>query len=219
MGRFFVAGAVLAVVAHGFLEGMHWQMLPAYAALVVLCLFGWKSSPRRQWPRIVAAWSALALTAASVVLSFVLPMFRLPKPTGPYPVGTTILYLTDTSRIEDAAPVAGLPREIAVQLWYPAGPSSNRFAPYREPRETNLFSSYESVIHTNSRLDAPVADATAPFPVILFNHGWGGRRTYDTFLTEELASHGYFVASIDHTYNARQVAFPDGTGCAHQRGR
>jgi dienelactone hydrolase len=49
-----------------------------------------------------------------------------------------------------------------------------------------------------------------PFPVILFNHAWGGRRTNDTFLTEELASYGYIVASIDHTYNAKLVAFPGG---------
>jgi predicted dienelactone hydrolase len=55
-----------------------------------------------------------------------------------------------------------------------------------------------------------VAQTGTPFPVILFNHSWGGRRTGDTFLTEELASHGYVVASIDHTYNASLVAFPDG---------
>ena len=97
-----------------------------------------------------------------------------------------------------------------VQLWYPAQPSHNRLARYREPRETNLLSSYQSVLRTNSRLDAPVAHAGAPFPVILFNHAWRGRRTNDTFLTEELASQGYVVASIDHTYNASLVAFPDG---------
>jgi dienelactone hydrolase len=55
-----------------------------------------------------------------------------------------------------------------------------------------------------------MAHMGAPFPVILFNHAWRGRRTNDTFLIEELASHGYVVASIDHTYNANLVAFPDG---------
>jgi len=97
-----------------------------------------------------------------------------------------------------------------VQIWYPAEKSSNRWARYREPRETNLASSYQTEIATNSRWNAPVAAHGAPFPVILFNHGWGSRRTNDTFLTEELASQGYVVASIDHTYNASLVAFPDG---------
>jgi dienelactone hydrolase len=97
-----------------------------------------------------------------------------------------------------------------VQIWYPAQPSHNRLARYREPHETTALSSYQSVLPTNARLDANVAVAGAPFPVILFNHAWHGRRTNDTFLTEELASHGYIVASIDHTYNASLVAFPDG---------
>ena len=88
-----------------------------------------------------------------------------------------------------------------------------RWFRYREPRETTAISSYQSLIRgTNSRLDAPVAASGAPFPVILFNHGWHGRRTNDTFLTEELASRGYVVASIDHTYNASLVAFPERTG-------
>ncbi len=47
-----------------------------------------------------------------------------------------------------------------------------------------------------------------PFFVLLFNHGWAGRRTQDTFLTEDLASHGYVVAAIDHTYNSVRVALP-----------
>jgi dienelactone hydrolase len=58
----------------------------------------------------------------------------------------------------------------------------------------------------------------APFPVLLFNHGWMGRRTLDTFLTEELASHGYVVASIDHTYNTARVAFSGGRVIDGSRG-
>jgi dienelactone hydrolase len=150
------------------------------------------------------------LTSASVLFSILLPMFSLPEPTGPYPVGTSTLYLRDSARIEDAVQGGGSARELMVQLWYPAQPSNNRFANYRESRETDALSSYQSLIRTHSRLDAPVALAGAPFPVILLNHAWGGRRTNETFLAEELASHGYMVASIDHTYTARLVAFPDG---------
>jgi predicted dienelactone hydrolase len=185
-------------------------MIPAYAATGILCFVAWKPDGRQPRLRIVAAWSALLLIATSVVFSLLLPMFRLPAPTGPYPVGTSILYFKDSTRIEDAAPAAGSARELMVQLWYPALPSHNRLARYRELRETNTISSYQSVLLTNSRLNAQVTQAGTPFPVILFNHAWRGRRTNDTFLTEELASHGYVVASIDHTYNASMVAFPDG---------
>ena len=210
-GRFLAALSLFILGGEAVWEGAHWQMIPAYLALGVLCIGalnrGGKPLLRRQF---LVCVPALLLLAASAGLSWMLPMFRLPKPTGPYPVGTTILYLKDASRVEDASGVSGQPRELVVQVWYPAGASSNRWARYREPKETNLSSSYQSEIATNSRLDAPVASAEAPFPVILFNHGWGSRRTNDTSLTEELASHGYVVASIDHTYNAKQVAFPDG---------
>ena len=208
-GRLLLAGALVVAVAHWTLEGEHWQMIPAYAAIGILCLVAWKSGGGRRLP-MLAALSSLLLAAASILFSLVLPMFQLPKPTGPYPIGTKILYLKDSSRTEDAVAAGGSARELMVQLWYPAQPSRNPIAHYRESRETNLLSSYQSIIPTHSRLDAPPAIAGAPFTVILFNHGWHGRRTNDTFLTEELASHGYVVASIDHTYNASLVAFPDG---------
>ena len=209
-GRWFMAAAVLVVVAHAEFEGAHWQMIPAYVATAILCFVAGRPDGGRSRLRVFTAWLALLLTSATVLCSLLLPMFSLPKPTGPYPVGTSILYFKDSSRVEDAAPGGGGARELMVQLWYPAQPSHNRLARYREPRETNALSSYQSAIHTNSRLDAPAAITGAPFPVILFNHAWGGRRTNDTFLTEELASHGYIVASIDRTYNASLVAFPDG---------
>jgi predicted dienelactone hydrolase len=210
-GKLLAALSLFVFACEVVREGAHWQMIPAYLALGVLCLgaLNRRGKPllgRQVWICV----PVLLLFAASVGLSWTLPMFRLPKPTGPYPVGTTILYLKDASRPEDASGVPSQPRELVVQIWYPAAASSNRWARYREPKETNFSSSYQSEIATNSRLDAPVSNSGSPFPVILFNHGWGMRRTNDTFLTEELASHGYVVASIDHTYNARLVAFPDG---------
>jgi predicted dienelactone hydrolase len=44
----------------------------------------------------------------------------------------------------------------------------------------------------------------------LFNPAWKNPRTQSTFQFEDLASHGFVVASIDHTYNSQLVAFPDG---------
>jgi dienelactone hydrolase len=205
-----MASALLVLIAHAVLEGAHWQMIPAYVASGILCLATWEQYRGHGRSQILTAWLSLLFTSMSAVFSILLPMFSLPQPTGHYSVGTSILYLKDPSRIENAVPGGGSARELMVQLWYPAQPSHNRFARYRELRETDALSSYQSEIRTHSRLNAPVAIAGMPFPVILFNHAWGGRRTNDTFLTEELASHGYIVASIDHTYNAKLVAFPDG---------
>jgi len=207
--RWLTVGALAVAIGHWVLEGWHWQMIPAYVAVAILGLTALRRNGRGFVP-IFAGWSAVLLVAASLLFCWMLPIFHLPKPTGPYAVGTRILYLKDASRKEDAVAGGGSARELMVQLWYPARPSSNLLARYRESRETQLSSSYQTLVKTNSRLDAPIAGDGAPFPVILFNHGWHGRRTNDTFLTEDLASHGYVVASIDHTYNASLVAFPDG---------
>src|SRR5215472_5729359 len=61
----------------------------------------------------------------------------LPEPTGPYPVGTTSLWLTDTSRPDPWA--AGVnERELMVSLWYPATSSDGRRARYMTPAESEL---------------------------------------------------------------------------------
>ena len=43
-----------------------------------------------------------------------------------------------------------------------------------------------------------------------FSHGRGGYRQHNTLQVEELVSHGYIVAAIDHPYAAIGVVFPDG---------
>ena len=63
-------------------------------------------------------------------------------------------------------------------------------------------------VRTNSCLDAPITEG--PHPVVVFTHGYTGTFTDYTFLFEDLASRGYVVAAVDHTYEATAVEFPDG---------
>ncbi len=198
-------------------EGLHWQMAPAYLALTWIV---GQSLPRpvdrRLRNRDNRARSfylvPISLCAVTLGLCLALPMFSLPRPSGPFPVGTRTLFMRDGSRYETEMKSAdrASKRELMVQVWYPAEASTNPLSAYRPRAETTFWSSYESVLRTNSRLSAPFALQSGPFPVLLFNHGWGNSRTHDQFLTEELASHGYVVAAIDHSYNAGRVAFPDG---------
>lgn len=44
---------------------------------------------------------------------------------------------------------------------------------------------------------APSSSGTAPYPLIVFSHGFGGSRGGQAYLTEHLASHGYVVAALD----------------------
>jgi len=63
-------------------------------------------------------------------------------------------------------------------------------------------------VQTHSCLAAPVLEGA--WPVVVFTHGYTGTFTDYTFLFEDLASRGYVVASVDHTYEAAAVALPDG---------
>src|SRR5665213_2099791 len=84
--------AVLTLLTHAILEGMHWQMAPAYAGVL---LFAVTFAVRGRVSRYIVAGATLLLAAGACVLSAFLPMFRLPAPTGHYLIGTQILHLVN----------------------------------------------------------------------------------------------------------------------------
>ena len=63
-------------------------------------------------------------------------------------------------------------------------------------------------VTTNSCLNSPVASGA--HPVVVFTPGYTATFTDYTFIFEDLASRGYVVASVDHTYEATALEFPDG---------
>lgn len=151
---------------------------------------------------------------------------RLPAPTGPYPVGTVDLHLIDRSRTD---PWSATPahRELMISLWYPAT-DVGRFprAPHMTPGAAAHFGSAAGVgaslygipagsvdfaaTRTSGYRGAPVARHKRPLPVVLYSPGAGDPRTWGTTLVQDLASRGYVVVTIDHTYDASEVEFPDG---------
>jgi predicted dienelactone hydrolase len=143
----------------------------------------------------------------------------LPEPTGPCPVGTTSLHLTDASRPDPwAAGVSA--RELMVSLWYPAVPSGGRRARYMTPAESELQLTSRgitgvppdtlSATRTNAVSDATPAGDPRALSLVVLSPGFTNPRSALTALAEDLASHGYVVAGIDHTYESFATAFPDG---------
>jgi predicted dienelactone hydrolase len=135
-----------------------------------------------------------------------------PLPTGPNQVGTQVLDLVDPTR-NDPFLANGAKRELLVRLWYPASPDQAcARADYASPRVWSDFSRLLGVplphVTTNSCSNASLANGV--HPVVLFTHGYTGTFTDYTFLFEDLASRGYVVASVDHTFEATAVEFPDG---------
>jgi dienelactone hydrolase len=197
--------ALLLVLMHAFSEGMHWQMVPAYAATGVLV--GTIVAPPSL--SVFCSIVAGALLTASLALSWCLPMFRLPRPTGKYPVGTRRLHVIDPDRMEMHAGAHLGHREMVVQLWYPSATARGRRAKYRKKAETTRRSSYQAVLATHSLEETPLA--AGRFPIIVHNPGWHGWAQRGTFLAQDLASHGFVVAAISHPYNSSFVQLSDGT--------
>ena len=117
------------------------------------------------------------------LLSFVFPVFRLLPPTGPFPVGTTLLPSDD-------------PSGLTLQIWYPAQSSACHprawYAPVGGGKRNKIF----RWVRTASRLDAPPA-RHGSFPVLVYVNSYGGTRWENTALLQELASHGFVVAASD----------------------
>jgi len=74
-----------------------------------------------------------------------------------------------------------------VAVWYPAAGAEQ---PSAQARANKGFASSVAA-------DAPPAPCPR-VPLVLFSHGLGGCALQSTFVTEELARHGYVVAAPDH---------------------
>jgi len=116
-----------------------------------------------------------------------------------------------------------------VSLWYPAAPSDGRRARYMTPAESELQLTSRgitgipqdalSTVRTNAVGDATPAGRQRALPLVVLSPGFTNPRSALTALAEDLASHGYAVAGIDHTYESFATAFPDGrvtTGLARE---
>ncbi|MEM6753941.1 MAG: hypothetical protein AAF630_13300 [Cyanobacteria bacterium P01_C01_bin.38] len=133
----------------------------------------------------------------------------LPKPSGDYPTGTTSYYFTDSKREEIYTEEPDDNRELMVKFWYP----TNKLYKVKPAAYFNQSLSVEDslgAIVTNSIVNAPVARTQSNYPVLLFSHGFASLPEFNTINAEELASQGYVVVTINHTYESSFSVFPDG---------
>ncbi|KUJ65739.1 hydrolase [Streptomyces albus subsp. albus] len=67
-----------------------------------------------------------------------------------------------------------------------------------------------AAIRTHAHQGAPVDRRGGRLPVVLYSPGAGDPRALGSSLVDDLASRGYAVVTIDHTYEAPGVEFPGG---------
>ncbi len=213
---------VLILVAHVLIESPRWQLLPVYlVATVAVILAGLQAGPAG-WSNQVVFWVGFLLIGLGLTLAIGLPIVNLPRPTGPYPVGTSVFHLSQLDRPEIHSTYPDDTRQLMLQIWYPAADSLHPLADYLPDHRigsralTRVFGmprfalDHLDLMRPTARMDPPVADAEHAFPVLLFSHGRSGTRIQNTFQIEELCSHGYVVAAVDHPYGAGYTVYPDG---------
>jgi pimeloyl-ACP methyl ester carboxylesterase len=148
-----------------------------------------------------------------------LPTVHLPAPSGPAKVGTLTVELA-TKRPETFTAAPDDTRRVPVQLWYPAAAGNGCVQPPYMDEVTaravadDLPADFAASVRLDACRDARVAPGRERYPVVLFSHGLGATRFGATALLEELASRGFVVAAIHHTYGSRMTVLADGTQAA-----
>lgn len=221
----------IVTVVQIIVEDCRWQMIPCYAASVILtvCIIFRKpkkkprSKSRRRW--IAGLWTTVLLLYASVMvaLPLLLPVFAFNQPQGTYSVGTAVYHFIDNHRPDEYSAEPTDHRELMVQLWYPSEPETGEeAAPYirnvtaiTQGLEQALSFpawtlSHLGLVETHAYSNAPLSTTEQEYPILIFSHGMTGFRNQNTFQIEELASHGYIVVGIDHVYDAAATVYPDG---------
>jgi len=221
--RLLPAVTLIVTLLHFAIEGYRWQMIPLYSLALILAVISLlKILTDVNW-KPFASILTMGLVAIATALPVLLPIPRIPTPSGEYQIGTQIFELVDESRLElysgkDEA------RRFMIQVWYPANVKpTDEQAPWMENAKIfapaiatyidlpSYFLDHLTLTKIPAYKNADVASTNEGFPIILFSHGWNGFNAQNAGQALELASRGYVVVGIQHTYGAVTTVFPDGT--------
>ncbi|MFC6631967.1 hypothetical protein [Microbulbifer taiwanensis] len=232
------AAILLGMAATALAAGLYgvwtdrWQAAVG-AAIAVIFLIAQIASRKsidggRPIPFISGSLFAL-LAAIAITALFLFPVGNLPAPSGDYAVGVREFELRDHDRPGLLSAGDGEPRRLLVRIWYPASPSEEAVpVSYFSAGEAATtatgvgslagfppFLTYLRHVGTNAYKDAPLhRDFSEPgsgrLPPIFYSHGYTTFAGQNSALMEELASHGYAVYAIQHSYDSSPTVFPNG---------
>ena len=144
-------------------------------------------------------------------------MPALPPPTGRFAVGRTLREWTDVTRVDPYAADPSEQRSLVTWIWYPRSrvpeaPAAVYVPPAWTPA-AQILGVQTAGLTAHSAEDAPVADDHAAYPVVLLSPS-GYPPLLLSGLAENLASHGFVVVGINHTYETLMTPFADGHSVA-----
>jgi len=116
--------------------------------------------------------------------------------TGDYAVGVRTIKATNPNQFDINDFTRTADRELTLEVWYPSNKSpATKRATYQDQTRSGVPFNLQGEAYRDLTLDSSLA----PSPLIVLSHGYTGYRSMMFYLGEHLASHGYIVASIDHT--------------------
>lgn len=184
---------ILLLLAAGVLQGM-WRY-GMFAGLLVLqtAVNGWEIfrerkaaekcvDPLKKFSKrktVLAAAGNVMLYCFTLLPAVLFPQYEAPEVTGPFEVETSEYTWVDAERTEMYSEDGGN-RTLTVKFWY--------------PKNEKASSGQEELKQESEK-----------YPLVVFSHGAFGVIDSNFSTCMELASHGYVVASIGHTYHAMFV--------------
>jgi len=211
---------------HAIFEGLRYQMAFSYVFVVLLAFFTFIRINQKS--KIIKVLKGIAISlsfillALTAFLAYAFPVFTLPKPTGSDAVGIQYFHLIDENRTDPFLDKSAQKRELMVKVYYPAQKDDSKpFSPYfHNSRQLlrsfaafynmpNFVFDHLRLVKTHSKENLGLSDRQPSYPVILFSHGAGTTMEVQTSQSEDLASHGFIVVAIDHTYVSAATVFPD----------
>ncbi len=212
---------LVLIFLHIIIGPIKWQMYPLYAFGILWILF-MDIRISNKIINIVSASLIVIILIVSSILLYVFPLEDIPDPSGSYPIGVRDFMIEDHDRLELYTSDPTDTREFAFRMWYPAqsideheiamwmGNLALSRSLARSIGMPSFVLDQTSSIVSNSYIDAPISQQEDTYPLIIISHGWGGFMSLHTDLAEELASRGYVVVSIDHTYGSVATKLTNG---------
>jgi hypothetical protein len=219
-------------LAYILIDGLRWQMVPLLViagSITIVSLYRLSRKEHQQHIikskvlRVVLIVLFSLVFIGSAAFPILLPIVDLPTPTGSYLVGTTDFSLTDPARPEVFTSDPNDVRKLVMRVWYPtdevegkplahywdeAGVTGKAYS--QNSGMGSFWYAHLRFVKTNSHWNASLSSKNQTFPVVIYSPSFYGLDTENTMLMEELASRGYIVFSIEHTYETIVSIFPNG---------
>lgn len=219
-------------IGHLLYDVPNWQLYPLYFFItmnttVTFIAILMKKNGRKPYDNkkkiLIIGTISIVISGALMVI---FPVYEIPKPTGEFSVGTVTFELTDPVRTEkygENTDATNALRRIKVQVWYPSDDVSGYEQALwlqdgillsrslaKEMKMPFFVLDHTKDILSNAYSDAPISQSSENYPVIILSHGWTGFRNLHNDFAELLASNGFIVLGINHTYGAQMTVFDDG---------